>query len=104
MGWGKKAPAKPAPNANLPTPQVQAKSREEKDARAKGYNNGAFVGTIVAGPVGGFVGGKMGAAHEAKKERKDFEQGGHERHGDTAGAKAVRTAKGIGGMMFRAGM
>ena len=80
------------------------KSREEKDARAKGYNNGAFIGTIIAGPAGGVVGGMMGAAAEAKKERKDFENGGHVRHDDTAGAQAIRNAKALGGMWFRAGM
>ena len=94
MGSGKKA----AP------PQKQDKSKEEKDARAKGYNNGAFIGAIVAGPVGGVVGGVMGAKHEAKKEKKDFEKGGHERHADTTGAKVNRAAKHVGGMIFRAGM
>ena len=99
MGWGKKD-KKAAP----PDPPPANKSKEEKDARAKGYNNGAFIGTIVAGPVGTVVGGVVGASVEAKKERKDFEKGGHVRHADTTGAKVTRAAKGVGGMLFRAGM
>ena len=99
----KAAPPAPPP-ANVPSKQKQDKSKEEKDARAKGANNGAFIGTIIAGPVGGVIGGVMGAAAEAKKEREDFEKGGHERHADTTGAKVTRAAKGVGGMFFRAGL
>ena len=106
MGLFSKAKASPAaPTANVPTPQAQStsKSREEKDARARGFNNGAMVGTLIGGPVVGYIGGKIGAAHMAKKEREDFERGGHEPTEDTMGAKAKRMAKGAGGMLLRGG-
>ena len=81
------------------------KSRQELDARSRGYNNGAFIGMLVAGPVfGSYVGGKMGEAHCAKNERLDFERGGHERTADTTGAWAKRAAKGMGGALLRSGV
>ena len=46
------------------------KSRQELDARARGFNKGAFVG-MIAGPVGAYVGGKIGAAYCAKNEQKE---------------------------------
>ena len=80
------------------------KSKEERDAAASGFRTGAFVGTVLAGPVGAYVGGAMGAAHAKKQEQKAYDKGKHERHEDLMKDKATRAAKNGVASILRGGI